>query len=101
RRLAGRRAREILLRERGHLHVQVDAVEQRARDALPVARDGEARAAARMAAMAAIAARAGIHRRDELEARGKVRLPRRPRDGDAARLQRLAQDLEHGTAELR
>jgi len=48
-----------------------------------------------------VAARAGIHRRDELECRRKVRLARRARDGDAPRLERLAQHLEHVAAEFR
>ena len=51
--------------------------------------------------VAEVAARAGVHRRDELEARGKIRLARGARDGDAARFERLAQHLEHVAAEFR
>ena len=46
-------------------------------------------------------ARAGIHRRDEHEARGKDRRPRRPGDRDAAFFERLAKHFERAPIELR
>ena len=66
-----------------------------------IARDLVGRAAALARVMAEVAAGARVHRGDELEARGKVGLARRARDGDAARLERLAQHFEHVAAELR
>ena len=66
-----------------------------------IARDLVRRAAAPAAGVAEIAARAGIHRRDELEPRRKRRLARRARDVDAARFERLAQHFEHPAIPLR
>src|SRR5690606_22103524 len=51
--------------------------------------------------MTEIAARARIHRRDQLEARRKIGLPGRARDRNAPRFQRFAQDFEYGALELR
>jgi hypothetical protein len=51
--------------------------------------------------MAEIAARAGIHRRDQLEARGEIGLPCRARNGDVARLERFAQYLQYFSIEFR
>jgi hypothetical protein len=42
-----------------------------------------------------IAAGAGVHRRDQLEARRKIGLSRRPRNGDVAGFQRFAQHFQH------
>ena len=50
--------------------------------------------------MTQVAALARVHRRDQLKTRGKIRLVRGARDGDAARFERLAQHLEHVTAEF-
>jgi hypothetical protein len=74
--------------------MQVDAVQQRAAELALVARDLLGRAAAGPQAGAQVAARAGIHRRDQLEARRELGALRGARDGDAAGLQRLAQCLE-------
>ena len=57
--------------------------------------------AASAAGVAQIAAWAGIHRRDELEAGRKRRLARRARDMDAARFDRLAQHFEHPAVPFR
>src|SRR5688572_21143404 len=65
---------------RRHFELDVDAVGERTRDAAAVARDALGRAAAARAAVAAMAARAGIHRSDELETRRKLRLARGTRD---------------------
>src|SRR5258708_3359689 len=76
-------------RDRGHLDLQVDAVEQGARDARAVARDGRGAATAAARVVAGITARARVHRGEELEPRREIRLARSARDGDAARLHRL------------
>ena len=86
---------------RRHLDLQVDAVEQRPGDARAVARNLVRRAAAAAVGVAEITAGAGIHRRDQLEARREIRLARGARDGDAPGLERLAQHLEHAALELR
>ncbi len=43
----------------------------------------------------------GIHRGHELEARGELRLARRPRNHDVPGFERLAQHFEHAAVELR
>src|SRR5205814_1729954 len=65
-------------------HVQVDAIEERSGDAHAIAADRVRRAMAASRVVPEIAARAWIHRGDELETRGKVRLPRGARDRDAS-----------------
>jgi hypothetical protein len=101
--LASRCGQQLLGCGGQHLHLQVDAVEQRARQPPLVARHGLGRAAAgaaHAAARAQPAAGAGVHGGHELEARRKPRLARRARDGDDAGFQRLAQRLERGAREL-
>ena len=95
RRLAGRRRNHVGGAHRGHVDADVDAIEERARDAaLIVGRAGVA-ALAGVARRARHATLAGVHRGDELEA---------GREGDArigagdhrlAALDRLAQAVEH------
>ena len=58
-------------------------------------------AAARALRVAAIAARARVHRGDEDEPRGEGDRPRRARDGDVTLFERLPQHVEHVPAELR
>jgi hypothetical protein len=58
----------------GHFHMQVDAVQQRARSACPGSAHLVGRAAAGLAmARAQVAAGAGVHGADQLEARRKLR----------------------------
>src|SRR5207342_3457623 len=64
-----------------HFDVQVDAIHQRTRHARGVALDGFGRTAATARGVAGPAARARIHRGDELEARGKTAMARGARDG--------------------
>ena len=70
-------------------------------DAAAVARDALGRAAAAAAAVAAMPAGTGVHRRDQLEARRELRLARGARDRHAPGFERLAQHLEHVAVELR
>jgi len=84
RRLACDRRNELGLARCRHFELDVDTIGERAGDAAAVARDALRGAAAAPAAVAAMAAGAGIHRRDELEARREIRLARGARDGDAA-----------------
>lgn len=48
-----------------------------------------------------MSAAAWVHRRDQLDARGKAHMRVGPRDADGAGLQRLAQRIEHRALELR
>ena len=93
---ARRRAQQQLGWQRGHLDVEIDAVEQRSAELALVARHLVGRAAAGTCAGAEKAAGAGIHRGDQLEARGKLGPPRGARDGDGSGLERLAQCLQRG-----
>ena len=83
-----------------HLDLEVDAVEDRRGDAVAMALLLLGRALAVVAQVAVVALRAGVHRGDELEVGREFRLPRRPRDGDRARLQRFAQHLQHALFEF-
>ena len=47
-----------------------------------------------------VSARAGIHRRDEHEARREIERSRRTRDGNMTILKRLAKDFEGGARKL-
>jgi len=85
----------------GTYDVDVDAVEERSGDPAPIARDLVGSTAAPAAVMSEIAARARIHRRDELEPGGEVALAERARDRHPARLERFAKYFEHTAVELR
>src|SRR6185295_19937290 len=100
-RLAFRAPGNLLRWHRRDFDMNVDAIQQRSRDAPPVACYLIGRAATSTAVVPKKAARARIHRGDELKARRKVRLARCARDGDTTRFQRLAQHLENVAAELR
>ena len=99
RRLAGRRGQLRRTRPR-HRDDEVEAVEQRARELLAVGGEPLRRARALDRRIAARAARAQVHRPDELEARREERVPADPRDRDDAVLERLAQRLEDRAREL-
>lgn len=83
------------------LDLHVDPVQQRPRDAALVMLYHVRAAAASAGRMAVIAARAGVHRGDQLETGGKFGLARRPRDRDAARFHWFAQHFEHAAFEFR
>src|SRR5438067_553931 len=101
RRFARCRGDELALPRRGDFQLDVDAIGKRAGNASAVARNALRRAAAAVAAISAMTARARVHRRDELETRRKLHLPRRPRNGYPAALDRLAQRLEDVAVEFR
>jgi hypothetical protein len=95
----GERQRQIC---RGHgpdVDVQVDAVEERARQpALVVFRAARRPAAGEFGKMATTAR---VHRRDQLKARRIGDVPLSAGDADAAGLERLAQRLERSAIEFR
>ena len=95
-----RRRRELRGARPRHRDGEVEAVEQRARELLPVRGEPLRRARALDRRIAAAAARAHVHRPDELEARREERVPADPRDRDEAVLERLPQRLEHRPREL-
>lgn len=84
----------------GHRHMQVDAVEQWPRELAAVALDLFGAAATAAAGVAKKAARAGVHRRYQLEPRGKAHLVTGPGDDDLPTFQGLAQHLQHLAVEL-
>ena len=73
---------------------------ERPRQLLPVRREPLRRAGALDGGIAARAARAHVHRPDELEASREERVPADARDRDHAVLERLPQRLENGAREL-
>jgi hypothetical protein len=85
----------------GHLHMQVDAVEQRAAELALVARHLVGRAAAGALRRPQKATGAGVHGGHHLKPRRKLRALRGARDGDVPGLQRLAQGFQRGTGKLR
>jgi hypothetical protein len=99
--LRGLRQHEVGGRDRGHLDLEVDAVEHGTRDARLVALGASPALAADIARLSSAAAAAGIHRRDELDARGVGDAVVRPRDHRLAGLERLAQRVEDLRMELR
>src|SRR5687768_3989577 len=68
------RCNQLRLARRRHFELEIDAVGERPGDAAAVARDALGRAAAAAGAVAAMPARARVHRRHQLEARRKLRL---------------------------
>src|SRR5207249_1189326 len=75
--------------------------EKRARQLVAKGREALRGARALRAGVPTAAARAEVHRRDELEARGEERPPACSRDADRSVLERLAKRLERGSLELR
>ncbi len=80
--------------------MDIDAVEQRPRDARAVALDHQWRACAFVLAVGVETAWARVHRGDEHHAGRKGHGAHHTRDGDAIVLQRLAQNLDYVLAEL-
>jgi hypothetical protein len=83
-----------------HLDLEVDAVEERAREPseVPAARHGAAAAVESLPDRQP--ARARVGREHELEARGVPRAPGRALDDELAVLERLTKSLEHPRGEL-
>ncbi len=93
--------RDVAIFDGRHFNVQIDAIEQRAGDALAVALHLDWAAAAFALEIAEVTARAGIHRRHQHELGGKCDAPRRARHSDFPILQRLAHHLQCGSFKLR
>src|SRR5438093_12929412 len=84
-------AGDVAVLDRGHFNVQIDAVEQWTGDALPISLHLKRSATAFALQVAKIAARTGIHRRNEHQLRGKRDATCRARHGDLPVFERLAQ----------
>ena len=80
--------------------MEVDAVEQRAGDALAVVLDLSGGTAAIALGVTEVPAGAGVHGGHEHEVGGEGEAARGPRDGDAVVFERLPQNLEGGPAEF-
>ncbi len=83
-----------------HRDREIEPIEKRARELLPICRQPLRRATALDGRIAASAARAHVHRADEHEASREERVPPDARDRHHAVLQGLPQRLENGTREL-
>ena len=86
---------------RGHLHLEVDAVQQRPGDAGAILLNLLGGAGAGPPSVAVIAAEAGIHRGHQHEAGREGDGAGGPGDGDHAVFQGLAQHLQGGALEFR
>ena len=96
-----RRSRRQLPRSHGrHLHMQVDAVHQRTRNAPHITVHRPRRTGALLRRVVVIAARAGIHRRHERKIRRVFDVVSGPRNHDLLLLQRLPQHFEHAAPEF-
>ena len=84
-----------------HLHVNVDAVEQRTRDPAAVSLYPLGAASAVAARVAEVTAGTGIHCRDELESRRIVGLTAGAGNRDPTTFHRFPQNFEHMSAEFR
>lgn len=92
---------EFMRRQSRYVHMQVDTVQQRARQSAAVTPDQVGPAAAATAWVARPSAWARIHGGHELEAGREFCGPRGARDGDRPGFQRLAQDFQRGTRPFR
>ena len=99
--LGGRTAADGLILHRGHVHVQIDAVQKRSGDLLHVPLHLPGRAGAPSRGVSPPAAAAGVHGGDELEPGGQMQRAGGAGHGDGALLQGLAHGLQHVPAELR
>lgn len=97
---AGSLFQQVFLRQRGHLDLQVDAIQQRPGDAILVTRYTIGRATAFVGSMAKVAAWTGVHCGHQLEARREVGLACRTRNRDLAGFERFAQDFQHFSIEF-
>jgi hypothetical protein len=95
-----RRALQFNQLDTRHLHMEVDSVEQRSRNAVAIALDLERGAAAFVPWVAEVTTGTRIHRRQQGEASGKGKPAPGADDGKPAFLQRLSQGLERVTLEL-
>ena len=98
--LGRRRQREIGGRQRRHLDVQIDAVEQRPRQFALIFAGAARGAGAGQARIAQVAAAAGVHGGDQLHARRIGDMGGGARHLHLAGFQRLAQAVEHAALEL-
>src|SRR5207249_3741663 len=88
-------AHQLFLVEARDFDVDVDAVEQRAGDALEIALDLGWRAGAGVDGITVVAARARVHRRDHHAAGRVVERGDGAADRDAAVFERLAHHFQH------
>ena len=100
RRLARRSRYHFVERHRGHIDVQVDAIEKRSRQLSDVACDGGVVATAVARPITSEAARTRIHRCDERESRRIHERSGRTRDGYGTFFERLAHHFERRTREF-
>src|SRR5215210_2639610 len=91
---------ELLAREARHVHEEVHAVDEGARDARPVAFDLAGRAPARPPPVPRVPAGTRVHGTHERHPRRVTQRRRHPRDGDVPVFERLAQHLERPATEL-
>jgi hypothetical protein len=92
---------QILRTHAGDVDMNVDAVEQRSRETTLIIHAAFGRAAAGLRHIREVAAAAGIHRSDKLEASGITYMRVRPRDDRLARFHRLPERIQNRPLEFR
>src|SRR5262245_47426470 len=100
RRFPGVTAGEILVADRRHLDLNIDAIEEWARYARAITLNLQRRADAFFLRIGEKAAGARVHGRDQHDGRGIINRAKGAGDGDVAVFQRLPHDLEHVAPEL-
>jgi len=93
-------AQQFLGGQRSHFHMQINPVQQRAAEFALVTRNLVGRATAGTQTGAEVAAGAGVHGSDQLEAGRKLGALGGAGDRDGAGLQRFAQGFQRGTREF-
>ena len=94
-------ARDVAIFHRRHFDVEIDAIEQRPGNALPITLHLHRTATAFAFQIAEVSARAGVHRRDEHELGRERDRAGRARNRNPAVFQRLAHHFESRAFELR
>ena len=99
--IADHRRVEIRKRNSGHLHMEIDAIQQGAADFSDIAFDGGGCTLARSARIAQVAARAGIHRCHQNEMSRERGSPQGSTDGNPAFFQGLSKYFQCRAIEFR
>jgi hypothetical protein len=97
---AGVATGEVLVANRRHFDLNVDAIEERSGDARAIALDLQRRADAFFLRIGKEAARARVHSRDEHDGRGIIDRAEGAGDGDVAVFERLAHHFENVAPEF-
>src|SRR6266550_7216179 len=94
-------ARHITVFNRGHFDVEIDPIEQRSGNTLPISLHMTRTAAALAFQIGEVTARTRIHRRHQYKFARESNAPGRSRNGNASVLQWLSHHFQSGTMKFR